>query len=135
MDQLSPLGHLLKNKKEESHESGPCLSPSVADHPLGPATDHRLERRIFLAHYQTITYSQTSCGANSFHFPSHGKPFSLRLALSPSRGYRRMESPGPVPYQELLERLAQGCFKEIDYNHVSHDKNRNADALATVREG
>nr|YP_009891807.1 Ycf2 [Moriera spinosa]YP_009891827.1 Ycf2 [Moriera spinosa]QKK38180.1 Ycf2 [Moriera spinosa]QKK38200.1 Ycf2 [Moriera spinosa] len=43
------------------------------------------ERRIFLAHYQTITYSQTSCGANSFHFPSHGKPFSLRLALSPSR--------------------------------------------------
>ncbi|KAK8974822.1 hypothetical protein V6N11_066369 [Hibiscus sabdariffa] len=24
-------------------ESGPCLSPSVADHPLGPATDHRLE--------------------------------------------------------------------------------------------
>jgi len=40
------------------------------------------ERRIFLAHYQTITYSQTSCGANSFHFPSHGKPFSLRrLAL------------------------------------------------------
>nr|YP_009417571.1 hypothetical chloroplast RF21 [Erythronium sibiricum]AQD17429.1 hypothetical chloroplast RF21 [Erythronium sibiricum] len=44
------------------------------------------ERRIFLAHYQTITYSQTSCGANSFHFPSYGKPFSLRLALSPSRG-------------------------------------------------
>nr|YP_010175997.1 Ycf2 [Oldenlandia diffusa]YP_010176015.1 Ycf2 [Oldenlandia diffusa]QSM35091.1 Ycf2 [Oldenlandia diffusa]QSM35109.1 Ycf2 [Oldenlandia diffusa] len=44
------------------------------------------ERRIFLAHYQTITYSQTSCGANSFHFPSHGKPFSLRLAFSPSRG-------------------------------------------------
>ncbi|KAK9081061.1 hypothetical protein Scep_031056 [Stephania cephalantha] len=44
------------------------------------------ERRIFLAHYQTITYSQTSCGANRFHFPSHGKPFSLRLALSPSRG-------------------------------------------------
>ncbi|KAL5734276.1 hypothetical protein ACOSP7_032137 [Xanthoceras sorbifolium] len=43
------------------------------------------ERRIFLAHYQTITYSQTSCGANCFHFPSHGKPFSLRLALSPSR--------------------------------------------------
>nr|YP_010291581.1 hypothetical protein RF2 [Rapatea paludosa]YP_010291598.1 hypothetical protein RF2 [Rapatea paludosa]ULQ67588.1 hypothetical protein RF2 [Rapatea paludosa]ULQ67605.1 hypothetical protein RF2 [Rapatea paludosa] len=41
------------------------------------------ERRIFLAHYQTITYSQTSCGANSFHFR---KPFSLRLALSPSRG-------------------------------------------------
>nr|UJH20805.1 hypothetical chloroplast RF21 [Corybas cryptanthus] len=45
------------------------------------------ERRIFLAHYQTIAYSQASCGANSFNSPSpHGKPFSLRLALSPSRG-------------------------------------------------
>nr|QZJ37447.1 hypothetical chloroplast RF21 [Aquilegia yabeana]QZJ37463.1 hypothetical chloroplast RF21 [Aquilegia yabeana]QZJ42793.1 hypothetical chloroplast RF21 [Aquilegia kansuensis]QZJ42809.1 hypothetical chloroplast RF21 [Aquilegia kansuensis] len=44
------------------------------------------ERRIFLAHYQTITYSQTSCGATSFHCPSHGKPFSLRLDPSPSRG-------------------------------------------------
>ncbi|KAL6496623.1 Protein Ycf2 [Orobanche hederae] len=44
------------------------------------------ERRVFLAHYQTITYSQTSCGTNTFYFPSHGKPFSIRLALSPSRG-------------------------------------------------
>nr|YP_010830748.1 hypothetical protein RF2 [Potamogeton distinctus]YP_010830766.1 hypothetical protein RF2 [Potamogeton distinctus]YP_010830920.1 hypothetical protein RF2 [Potamogeton wrightii]YP_010830938.1 hypothetical protein RF2 [Potamogeton wrightii]WFF50638.1 hypothetical protein RF2 [Potamogeton distinctus]WFF50656.1 hypothetical protein RF2 [Potamogeton distinctus]WFF50896.1 hypothetical protein RF2 [Potamogeton wrightii]WFF50914.1 hypothetical protein RF2 [Potamogeton wrightii] len=44
------------------------------------------ERRIFLAHYQTIAYSQTSCGATSFHFPSQGKPFSLRLSLSLSRG-------------------------------------------------
>ncbi|KAK7365369.1 hypothetical protein VNO78_39815 [Psophocarpus tetragonolobus] len=45
------------------------------------------ERRIFLANSQTITYSQTLWGANSFHFPSHGKPFSLRLALPPpSRG-------------------------------------------------
>nr|YP_010139219.1 hypothetical chloroplast RF2 [Garcinia paucinervis]YP_010139235.1 hypothetical chloroplast RF2 [Garcinia paucinervis]QQK54598.1 hypothetical chloroplast RF2 [Garcinia paucinervis]QQK54614.1 hypothetical chloroplast RF2 [Garcinia paucinervis]QXF60399.1 hypothetical chloroplast RF21 [Garcinia paucinervis]QXF60416.1 hypothetical chloroplast RF21 [Garcinia paucinervis] len=52
------------------------------------------ERRIFLAHYQTITYSQTSCGANSFHFPSHGKPFSLRLALPPSRGILAIGSIG-----------------------------------------
>nr|YP_010727102.1 Ycf2 protein [Filipendula vestita]YP_010727118.1 Ycf2 protein [Filipendula vestita]WDZ66636.1 Ycf2 protein [Filipendula vestita]WDZ66637.1 Ycf2 protein [Filipendula vestita] len=44
------------------------------------------ERRIFLAHYQTINYSQTSCGANSFCLPSHEKPFSLRLPLSLSRG-------------------------------------------------
>nr|DBA44674.1 TPA_asm: hypothetical protein RF2 [Batis maritima]DBA44675.1 TPA_asm: hypothetical protein RF2 [Batis maritima] len=52
------------------------------------------ERRIFLAHYQTITYSQTSCGANSFHFPSHGKPFSFRLVLSPSRGILMIGSIG-----------------------------------------
>nr|YP_010982165.1 hypothetical protein RF2 [Habropetalum dawei]YP_010982180.1 hypothetical protein RF2 [Habropetalum dawei]UZP15890.1 hypothetical protein RF2 [Habropetalum dawei]UZP15905.1 hypothetical protein RF2 [Habropetalum dawei] len=47
-------------------------------------TSSLAERRIFLAHYQTITYSQTSCGANSL--PSHRKPFSLCLVLSPSRG-------------------------------------------------
>src|SRR5205085_10830517 len=28
------------------YESGPCLSPSVADHPLRPATDHRLGRPL-----------------------------------------------------------------------------------------
>nr|YP_010566583.1 hypothetical protein RF2 [Medicago heyniana]UZC32050.1 hypothetical protein RF2 [Medicago heyniana] len=44
------------------------------------------ERRIFLAHYQTMTYSETLCGANHLGFPSHGKPFSLRLAVSPPRG-------------------------------------------------
>nr|YP_010567975.1 hypothetical chloroplast RF21 [Dracocephalum rupestre]YP_010567995.1 hypothetical chloroplast RF21 [Dracocephalum rupestre]UZC55688.1 hypothetical chloroplast RF21 [Dracocephalum rupestre]UZC55689.1 hypothetical chloroplast RF21 [Dracocephalum rupestre]WCR50840.1 Ycf2 protein [Dracocephalum rupestre]WCR50857.1 Ycf2 protein [Dracocephalum rupestre] len=49
-------------------------------------TSSLAERRVFLAHYQTITYSQTSCGTNTLHFPSHGKPFSLRLALSPSKG-------------------------------------------------
>ncbi|MFQ6653518.1 hypothetical protein Gotur_024881 [Gossypium turneri] len=38
-------------------------------------TSYLAKRRIFLAHYQTITYSQTSCGANSFHFPYRGKPF------------------------------------------------------------
>nr|GEV61486.1 photosystem I P700 chlorophyll a apoprotein A2, chloroplastic [Tanacetum cinerariifolium] len=31
---------------QASQESGPCLSPSVADHPLGPATDHRLGKLL-----------------------------------------------------------------------------------------
>ncbi|KAL2943803.1 Protein Ycf2 [Bienertia sinuspersici] len=31
-----------------------------------------VEGRVFLAHYQIITYSQT-CGANIFHFPYHNK--------------------------------------------------------------
>nr|YP_009109941.1 hypothetical chloroplast RF21 [Trifolium strictum]AIJ28408.1 hypothetical chloroplast RF21 [Trifolium strictum] len=52
------------------------------------------ERRIFLAHYQTITYSENLCGASSFDFPSHGKPFSLRLALSPPRGILLIGSVG-----------------------------------------
>ncbi|CAI8586075.1 unnamed protein product [Vicia faba] len=44
------------------------------------------ERRVFLAHYQIITYSEIPCWASCLDFPSHGKPFSLCLALSPARG-------------------------------------------------
>ena len=33
------------------------------------------ERLIFPTHYQIVIYSLTSCEANSFHLPSHGKPF------------------------------------------------------------
>ena len=67
------------------------------------------ERRIFLAHYQTITYSQTSCGANRFHFPSHGKPFSLRLALSPSRGILVIGSIG-TGRSYLVKYLAENSY-------------------------
>ncbi|KAB1208330.1 Protein Ycf2 [Morella rubra] len=67
------------------------------------------ERRIFLAHYQTITYSQTSCGANSFHFPSHGKPLSLRLALSPSRGILVIGSIG-TGRSYLVKYLAENSY-------------------------
>nr|YP_009651978.1 hypothetical chloroplast RF21 [Chimonanthus nitens]YP_009651995.1 hypothetical chloroplast RF21 [Chimonanthus nitens]YP_010481904.1 hypothetical chloroplast RF21 [Chimonanthus salicifolius]YP_010481921.1 hypothetical chloroplast RF21 [Chimonanthus salicifolius]YP_010481988.1 hypothetical chloroplast RF21 [Chimonanthus zhejiangensis]YP_010482005.1 hypothetical chloroplast RF21 [Chimonanthus zhejiangensis]UDY67956.1 hypothetical chloroplast RF21 [Chimonanthus grammatus]QCY72707.1 hypothetic len=67
------------------------------------------ERRIFLAHYQTITYSQTSCGANSSHFPSHGKPFSLRLALSPSRGILVIGSIG-IGRSYLVKYLATNSY-------------------------
>ncbi|KAK9740446.1 hypothetical protein RND81_03G035800 [Saponaria officinalis] len=65
------------------------------------------ERRVFLAHYQTITYSQTLCGANRFHFSSHGKPFSLRLALSLSRGILviGIVKDGPLEIFLLLFRL------------------------------
>ncbi|THU43603.1 hypothetical protein C4D60_Mb00t10580 [Musa balbisiana] len=70
------------------------------------------ERRIFLAHYQTITYSQTSCGANSFHFPSHGKPFSLRLALSPSRSILVIGSIG-TGRSYLVKYLATNPYRTI----------------------
>ena len=41
------------------------------------------ERRISLAHYETIIFSKTLCGANRFDLPSLEKPklFSLCLAL------------------------------------------------------
>nr|BDR61609.1 hypothetical protein RF2 [Dichondra micrantha]BDR61631.1 hypothetical protein RF1 [Dichondra micrantha] len=67
------------------------------------------ERRIFLAQYQTITYSQTSSGANSFHFPSHGKPFSLRLSLSPSRGILVIGSIG-IGRSYLVKYLATNSY-------------------------
>nr|YP_009403845.1 hypothetical chloroplast RF2 [Legenere valdiviana]YP_009403858.1 hypothetical chloroplast RF2 [Legenere valdiviana]ASA35110.1 hypothetical chloroplast RF2 [Legenere valdiviana]ASA35125.1 hypothetical chloroplast RF2 [Legenere valdiviana] len=49
-------------------------------------TSSLAERRLFLAQYQTITYAQTPCGAKSVHVPSDLQPFSLRLAVTPSRG-------------------------------------------------
>nr|YP_010601414.1 hypothetical protein RF2 [Ceratocephala testiculata]YP_010601431.1 hypothetical protein RF2 [Ceratocephala testiculata]QFV18864.1 Ycf2 [Ceratocephala falcata]QFV18881.1 Ycf2 [Ceratocephala falcata]WAL35703.1 hypothetical protein RF2 [Ceratocephala testiculata]WAL35704.1 hypothetical protein RF2 [Ceratocephala testiculata] len=67
------------------------------------------ERRIFLAHSQRITYSQTSCGANSFHFPSPGKPFSLRLVLFPSRGILVIGSIG-TGRSYLVKYLAKNSY-------------------------
>nr|QJQ75526.1 hypothetical chloroplast RF21 [Glycyrrhiza asymmetrica] len=67
------------------------------------------ERRIFLAHYQTITYSQTPCGASSFDFPSHGKPFSLRLALTPPRGILVIGSIG-TGRSYLVKYLAKNSY-------------------------
>nr|UZA66637.1 hypothetical chloroplast RF21 [Yoania japonica] len=46
------------------------------------------ERRIFLAHYNTILYSQTPRWTNSFQssLSPHEKPFSLKLSLYPYIG-------------------------------------------------
>ncbi|KAL3806107.1 hypothetical protein ACJIZ3_000023 [Penstemon smallii] len=91
------------------------------------------ERRVFLAHYQTITYSQTSCGTNTLHFPSHGKPFSLRLALSPSRGILVIGSIG-TGRSYLVKYLATNSYVPFITvflnNHdidASHDIDRDLD--------
>ncbi|RZC81260.1 hypothetical protein C5167_043821, partial [Papaver somniferum] len=62
--------------------------------------------------YHTITYSQTSCGANSFHFPSHGKPFSLCLARSPSRGILVIGSIG-TGRSYLVKYLAKNSYVPV----------------------
>nr|UZC30912.1 hypothetical protein RF2 [Medicago rugosa] len=67
------------------------------------------ERRIFLAHYQTISYSETPCGANALDFPSHGKPFSLRLAVSPPRGILVIGSIG-TGRSYLVKYLARNSY-------------------------
>ncbi|GKB42368.1 ycf2 protein [Tanacetum coccineum] len=115
-------------------------------------TSSLAERRIFLAYYQTITYSQTACGANSFHFPSHGKPFSLCLALSISRGILMIGSIGTgcsylvkylaknsyIPFitvflNKFLDNKSQG-FDNIDIDDIddidaSHDIDASDDIL------
>nr|YP_009434910.1 hypothetical chloroplast RF2 [Lobelia hartlaubii]YP_009434933.1 hypothetical chloroplast RF2 [Lobelia hartlaubii]ATG24816.1 hypothetical chloroplast RF2 [Lobelia hartlaubii]ATG24841.1 hypothetical chloroplast RF2 [Lobelia hartlaubii] len=72
-------------------------------------TSSLAERRIFLAYYQTITYSQTSPGANRLHVPSHRKPFSLRLNLSPSRGILVIGEIG-VGRSYLVKYLAKNSY-------------------------
>nr|YP_010323883.1 hypothetical chloroplast RF2 [Miliusa glochidioides]YP_010323900.1 hypothetical chloroplast RF2 [Miliusa glochidioides]UKP90032.1 hypothetical chloroplast RF2 [Miliusa glochidioides]UKP90050.1 hypothetical chloroplast RF2 [Miliusa glochidioides] len=69
------------------------------------------ERRIFLAHYQTITYSQTLCRTNSSHFPSHARPrpFSLRSALSLSRNILVIGSKG-LGRSYLVKYLATNSY-------------------------
>nr|YP_009245052.1 hypothetical chloroplast RF2 [Kolkwitzia amabilis]AMR73740.1 hypothetical chloroplast RF2 [Kolkwitzia amabilis] len=79
------------------------------------------ERRIFLAHYQTITYSQTPCGANSFDFPSPGKSFSLRLALPPARGILVIGSRG-TGRSYLVKYLATNSY--VPFITVSTDRFR-----------
>nr|YP_009433354.1 hypothetical chloroplast RF21 [Zostera marina]YP_009433371.1 hypothetical chloroplast RF21 [Zostera marina]ATD85264.1 hypothetical chloroplast RF21 [Zostera marina]ATD85281.1 hypothetical chloroplast RF21 [Zostera marina] len=88
------------------------------------------ERRIFFAHYQTITYSQTSCGATRFHFPSHGKPFSLRLSLSPSRGILVIGSIG-MGRSYLVKYLATNSyvpFIMVFPNKLLNDKDKDDDS-------
>ncbi|KAB2090228.1 hypothetical protein ES319_A03G110400v1, partial [Gossypium barbadense] len=89
----------------------------------------------------TITYSQTSCRANSFHFPSRGKPFSLHLALSPSRGilvigsirtgrsylFKYLATNSYVPFitiRRLLIPQQQKHFFTISYTKGFHLENK-----------
>jgi len=67
------------------------------------------ERRTFHAPYQTITYSQTSYRTNSLNFQSHGKPFSLRLALSPHGGILVIGSIGTGRFY-LVKYLATNSY-------------------------
>nr|ATG24912.1 hypothetical chloroplast RF2 [Lobelia heterophylla subsp. heterophylla]ATG24931.1 hypothetical chloroplast RF2 [Lobelia heterophylla subsp. heterophylla] len=72
-------------------------------------TSSLAERRIFLAYYQTITYSQTPPGANSSHVPSQEKPFSLRLNLAPSRSILVIGEIG-VGRSYLVKNLAKNSY-------------------------
>nr|YP_010964732.1 hypothetical chloroplast RF21 [Hedysarum longigynophorum]WNM89387.1 hypothetical chloroplast RF21 [Hedysarum longigynophorum] len=105
------------------------------------------ERRIFLAHSQTITDSQTSCGASNLDLPSHGKPFSLRLglALPPARGILVIGSIG-TGRSYLVKHLARNSyvpfitvflnkFLDNDPKGVHIDENDSEDDAFDEREG
>jgi len=103
------------------------------------------ERRIFLAHCQTIAYLENLRGASSFGFPSRGKPFSLRLPLSPPKGIlvigsigtgrsylvRYLSTNSYVPFitvflNEFLDNFPKGL--ELDYDN-------DEDGVFDEREG
>nr|YP_010042447.1 Ycf2 [Sphaerophysa salsula]QPB69677.1 Ycf2 [Sphaerophysa salsula] len=103
------------------------------------------ERRIFLAHYQTITYSQTPRGTSSFDFPSNAKPFSLRLAQPLGGGILVMGSIG-TGRSFLVKYLAKNSYvpfitvflnKFLD-NHpkgINIDENDSEEKIFDDREG
>nr|YP_010406451.1 Ycf2 [Cymbaria daurica]YP_010406464.1 Ycf2 [Cymbaria daurica]URC16252.1 Ycf2 [Cymbaria daurica]URC16265.1 Ycf2 [Cymbaria daurica] len=66
------------------------------------------ERRVFLAHDQTITSSQTLYGTNPLHFPYPRKGFSLRL-VSPPKGVLVIGSLG-IGRSYLVNYLATNSY-------------------------
>ena len=103
-------------------------------------TSSLAERRIFLAHYQTITYSEIPCGASCL---DPGKPFSLRLALSPARGILVIGSLG-TGRSYLIKYLATTSYvpvitvfinKFLDNFPKGFEIEDNEDDLFDEREG
>ncbi|KAK7295983.1 hypothetical protein VNO77_49583 [Canavalia gladiata] len=67
-----------------SSESGPCLSPSVADHPLGPATDHRLGK--LLPHQLANQTRAPPRADSSFCSSAYGVLAAVSSCCSPPKG-------------------------------------------------
>ncbi|CDY45547.1 BnaCnng13060D [Brassica napus] len=65
-------------------ESGPCLSPSVADHPLGPATDHRLGK--LLPHQLANQTRAPPRADSSFCSSAYGVLAAVSSCCSPPKG-------------------------------------------------
>ncbi|KAI9092975.1 hypothetical protein K1719_027498 [Acacia pycnantha] len=68
-------------------ESGPCLSPSVADHPLGPATDHRLGK--LLPHQLANQTRAPPRADSSFCSSAYGVLAAVSSCCSPPKGSKR----------------------------------------------
>ncbi|KAL3520241.1 hypothetical protein ACH5RR_018390 [Cinchona calisaya] len=78
------MGNYLLRFGEDSAESGPCLSPSVADHPLRLATDHRLGK---LLPHQLANQTRAPPRADSFFCSSaYGVLAAVSSCCSPPKG-------------------------------------------------
>ncbi|KAJ3668152.1 hypothetical protein LUZ60_018747 [Juncus effusus] len=71
-------------QEDSRHESGPCLSPSVADHPLGPATDHRLGK--LLPHQLANQTRAPPRADSSFCSSAYGVLATVSSCCSPPKG-------------------------------------------------
>nr|QYJ56532.1 hypothetical chloroplast RF2 [Adenophora kayasanensis] len=72
-------------------------------------TSSLAEKRIFLALYHTMTYSQPSSGVDPFPVLSRPKPFSLRLNLAPSKSILLIGSIG-LGRSYLVNYLAKDSY-------------------------
>ncbi|KAL0721520.1 hypothetical protein Bca4012_036119 [Brassica carinata] len=81
-DAYSPDTVIVSSLGKE--ESGPCLSPSVADHPLGPATDHRLGK--LLPHQLANQTRAPPRADSSFCSSAYGVLAAVSSCCSPPKG-------------------------------------------------
>nr|YP_010392096.1 hypothetical protein RF2 [Cyananthus lobatus]YP_010392119.1 hypothetical protein RF2 [Cyananthus lobatus]UPX07705.1 hypothetical protein RF2 [Cyananthus lobatus]UPX07728.1 hypothetical protein RF2 [Cyananthus lobatus] len=114
---LTHSDHLSKNEYDDQmiEEPGEFYLRNIVDIHKKDLLNYEFntsclaEKRIFLAYYQAITYAKTSSGADPFPVPSHRKPFSLRVSLSPSRGILVIGSIG-LGRSYLVNYLAKNSY-------------------------
>ncbi|KAK4381867.1 hypothetical protein Sango_2927200 [Sesamum angolense] len=118
-DAYSPRHSFFSGKRSSRPESGPCLSPSVADHPLGPATDHRLGK---LLPHQLANQTQAPPRADSsFCSSAYGVLAAVSSCCSPPKGrFLRVTHPSPLE-TPLPVRLA--CVKHAASVHPEPGSN------------
>src|SRR6476620_1717671 len=78
---LSKIPHFCLPEK-----SRPCLSPSVADHPLRPATDRRLGRPLphqLANRTSAAPIAQGPCGSPALLLPDHAVLAHLSMGYPP----------------------------------------------------
>ncbi|KAL4201723.1 hypothetical protein AMTRI_Chr02g260040 [Amborella trichopoda] len=106
-------GVKLIHSKKKDLNINPIDLISLIPNPVNPITFSISTRCLSRTNNP---YSQTSCGVNSSHFPSHGKPFLLRLDLSPFRGILVIGSIGTGRSSSILRDWVGVKLSVLYYN-------------------